>query len=112
VTAGAGMITLDTGTLTVVAVDSATVPTYLASTAVVDFTAIAPGACSESTIGLPGAVAGDSVAPGWPAGMESGLIGMMRVSAAGTVAVRVCNFSGTTLDPAAATYRATVVRSF
>jgi hypothetical protein len=26
--------------------------------------------------------------------------------------VRVCNFSGTTLDPAAATYRATVVRSF
>jgi hypothetical protein len=52
------------------------------------------------------------VAPGWPAGMENGLIGMMRVSASNTVAVRVCNLAGTTVDPAAATFRATVVRSF
>jgi len=103
---------LDTGTQTVVAVDSATVPTYLVSTGVVDFAPIAPGVCSESTFALPGAAAGDAVAPGWPAAMESGLIGTMRVSSANTVAVRVCNLSETTMDPAAATYRATVVRNF
>jgi hypothetical protein len=40
------------------------------------------------------------------------LIGMMRISASNTVAVRVCNLSGITVDPAAATFRATVVRSF
>jgi hypothetical protein len=39
-------------------------------------------------------------------------MGMMRISASNTVAVRVCNLSGTTVDPAAATFRATVVRSF
>ncbi len=112
VSAGAGILTLDLGTQTVVAVDSATVPSYLASTAVLDFASLTPGGCGELTFGLPGAAAGDSVAPGWPAAMETGLIGTMRVSAAGTVAVRVCNLSGTTTDPAAATYRATVVRSF
>jgi hypothetical protein len=112
ISAGAGMVTVDTGTQTVVAVDSATVPTYLASAAVLDFTSIAPAACSDLTFPLAGAAAGDSVAAGWPAAMESGLIGTMRISTASTVAVRVCNFSGTTVDPAAATFKATVVRNF
>jgi hypothetical protein len=44
--------------------------------------------------------------------MTAGLIGMMRISAANTVAVRLCNFSGATLTPASAIYRATIVRSF
>ena len=109
---GTGIVALDTGTQTVVAVDSAIVPTYLAVSAVLDFTSIAPGACADSSFAMPGASAGDSVAPGWPAGFESGLIGMMRISASNTVAVRVCNLSGITVDPAAATFRATVVRSF
>jgi hypothetical protein len=112
ISAGVGVVALDTGTQTVVAVDSATVPTYLSATSVLDFSSIGPGACSDLGFGLAGAAVGDSVAPGWPAGMESGLIGTMRVSAAGTVAVRVCNFSGAALDPAAAVYRATVVRNF
>jgi hypothetical protein len=109
---GTGIVALDTGTQTVVAVDSAIVPTYLAVSAVLDFASIAPGACAESGFAMPGASAGDPVAPGWPAGFETGLIGMMRISASNTVAVRVCNLSGTTVDPAAATFRATVVRSF
>jgi hypothetical protein len=109
---GTGIVALDTGTQTVVAVDSATVPTYLTAVAVIDFTSIAAGACAESTVSLPGALAGDSVVPGWPAGMESSLIGTMRISTSNTVAVRVCNLSGSTVDPAAATFRATVVRSF
>jgi hypothetical protein len=112
ISAGAGVVTLDLGAQTVVAVDSATVPSYLASTAVLDFASLTPGLCGEMTFGLPGATSGDSIAPGWPAAMENGLIGTMRVNSAGTVAVRLCNLSGTTVDPAAATYRATVVRSF
>ena len=110
--AGAGMVTLDLGTQTVVAVDSATVPTYVTGMAILDFAGLAAGGCGEMTFGLPGAAAGDSIAAGWPAAMENGLIGTMRVSAAGTVAVRVCNLSGNGLDPAAGVYRATVVRSF
>ncbi len=109
---GTGIVALDTGTQTVMAVDSATVPTYLTMAAVLDFASIAPGACADSTVSMPGASAGDSVATGWPANFESGLIGMMRISASNTVSVRVCNLSGTTVDPAAATFRATVVRSF
>jgi hypothetical protein len=112
ISAGSGIVALDLGSQTVVAVDSATVPTYLAATAVLDFATLTPGMCGEQTFSLPGAAAGDSVAPGWPAAMEPGLIGTMRVNAVGAIAVRVCNFSGTTLDPAAATYRATVVRNF
>ena len=109
---GTGIVALDTGTQTVVAVDSAIVPTYLSVSAVLDFASIAPGACADSSLVMPGASAGDSVAPGWPAGFESGLIGMMRINASNTVAVRVCNLSGITVDPAAAMFRATVVRSF
>jgi hypothetical protein len=109
---GTGIVALDTGTQTMVAVDSATVPTYLTMAGVLDFASITPGGCVESTMSLPGASAGDSVAPGWPPGFESGLIGTMRISASNTVAVRVCNLSGTTVDPAAATFRATVLRSF
>ena len=109
---GSGIVALDTGTQSIVAVDSATVPTYLTATAVLDFAGIAAGACAETTFPLPGASAGDSVAPGWPAGLEGGLMGMMRISEGSVVAVRVCNLSGTTVDPAAATFRATVVRSF
>ncbi len=112
VAAGAGMVALDLGMQTVLAVDSATVPTYLSATAILDFGSLAPGVCNELTFGLAGANGGDPLAAGWPTAMEGGLIGTMRVSAAGTVAVRLCNLSGSVLDPAAATYRATVVRSF
>jgi hypothetical protein len=112
VTSGAGIVMLDTGSQSIVAVDSATVPTYLTATAVLDFASMGPGACAESTFPIAGASVGDSVAPGWPAGLEGGLVGLMRVSASGVVAVRVCNLSGTTVDPAAASFRATIVRSF
>ena len=112
ISGGAGIVSLDTGTQSIVAVDSATVPTYLAATAVIDFGSMGPGICGESTFTLPGATPGDSVAAGWPAGLESGLLGTMRISANSVVAVRVCNVSGTTVDPAAATFRATIVRSF
>ncbi|MEO8596168.1 MAG: hypothetical protein ABI759_22810 [Candidatus Solibacter sp.] len=109
---GTGIVALDTGSQTIVSVDSASVPTYLTSTGLVDFGNIGAGACAELTLGLPGAMPGDSVAPGWPAALEPGLTGIMRISAANTAALRLCNLSGTAVDPAAATFRATVVRSF
>jgi hypothetical protein len=64
------------------------------------------------TMALPGAAPRDSVAAGWPDGLEAGLIGMMRVTVADTIAVRLCNLSGTPLNPAVATFRATLVRNY
>jgi hypothetical protein len=85
---------------------------YLTATATLDFAGIAFSGCSELTFALPGAATGDGIAAGWPSGLEAGLVGMMRVSAADTVAVRLCNLSGAALNPTAATFRATIVRSF
>jgi len=64
------------------------------------------------TLALPGAAAGDAVIPGWPSGLEPGLIGNMRVNAAGSIAVRLCNFLGSALNPASASFRATIIRGF
>jgi len=111
--AGIGIITLDTGSSTSIAVDSAAVPSYLTASAPLTFGAIANGACAaDLTFPLAGAAVGNSVAPGLPSGLEAGLIANMRVSAANTIAVRLCNLSGGTVTPASATYTGTIVRSF
>lgn len=113
VSGGAGIIATDTGSGTTVAIDTASVPAYLTAAATLSFTAIAAGTCgADRTFPLPGAAAGDAVAPGWPSGLEAGLAGIMRVSAANTIAVRLCNLSGATMTPASASFRATVIRSF
>jgi hypothetical protein len=59
---------------------------------------------------MSGAAIIDGVAAGWPATLESGLVGMMRVSAVNTVEVKLCNWSGSTVDPASQVFRATLVR--
>jgi len=111
--AGTGIVTIDAGPQTLVAVDSATVPTYYTASATLSFPSIPNGACgNELTLALPGASAGDPVAPGWPPTLSAGFFGLMRVSAANTVAVRLCNFSGVTTAPPTDTFRATIVRSF
>ena len=113
VSAGTGIASVESGGRTTVAVDAAVVPTYLTSTAVLNYPLIANGACAtDQTFTLVGATAGDSVAPGWPSAFEPGLLGLMRVSAADTIAVRVCNLSGAAVDPINAAFRATIVRSF
>jgi len=89
------------------------VPQYLTTAATLSFGSISTGSCAaDQTFTLTGAAVGDSVASGWPSGSEAGLIGTMRVVAPNTIAVRICNFSGSTLSPASATYRGTVVKSF
>ncbi len=113
VLAGTGVAAVESGGRTTVSVDPATVPTYLTGSATIDFPSMSQGACApDQTFTLLGAAMGDAVAPGWPGTLESGLTGLMRVSAANTVAIRLCNLSGGTVDPASGTYRAVIVRSF
>jgi hypothetical protein len=110
--AGNGIAILENGSSTSLAVDPA-VPRFLTATATLSFGSISTSSCASSqTFTLTGGAVGDSVAPGWPGGIESGLLGNMWVIAPNTVAVRMCNLSGATLSPASATYRGTVVKSF
>ena len=110
---GAGIAAITTAGQTTISVDSAVVPTYLTASATLDFPSIAAGACTaDLTFSLPGANAGDAVAPGWPAGLEAGLSGTMRISATGVVSVRLCASTTAAVDPAAATFTATLIRGF
>jgi hypothetical protein len=111
--AGTGIMTVQSGGQTTIAVDTAVVPTYLSGSAALDFPSIAAGACSaDLTFALPGANVGDGVIPGWPSGLEAGLSGLMRVSAPGIVAVRLCADSTAAVDPASANFTATIVRGY
>lgn len=77
-----------------------------------DFPAIPTSACRDLTLTLAGAQPGDIVAPGWPATLPSGVFGTMLVPVPDTVAVRICNLSGASLDLPPLAYSARVVRSF
>jgi hypothetical protein len=107
-TAGTG-INIAGGSLSV---DKTSVPTYLTGTSSLSFGSITQASCAQLTFALAGANPGDSIAPGWPSSIEAGLAGSMFVSASNTVAVRLCNLSGSALTPAAQTFRASVIRSF
>lgn len=108
-----GLLVVDSATSTAISLDTAVVPTYLTATAVLDFPLIPNGTCAaDLPFTLAGAAVNDGVSPGWPSALEAGLIANMRVSAPSTISVRLCNFSGSDLTPASATYGATIVRSF
>jgi trimeric autotransporter adhesin len=110
---GTGIVTVQTGGQTMVAVDGGVVPTYLNGSAIISFPLIPAGTCSaDQTFALPGANPGDAVTPGWPAALEPGLTGLMRVSASGTISVRLCADSTASVTPASATFTAMVVRGF
>jgi hypothetical protein len=112
VTTGSGLTALDSGALLTMSVDTSVVPTYIAGTGTLNFGAISSGTCAaEMTFSMPGASAGDPVAPGWPPGLPAGVIGMMRISASSTAGVQLCNWSGSAVS-VNTTFRATVVRSF
>jgi uncharacterized membrane protein len=110
---GPGIATVAVAGQTTISVDSAVVPTYLTASATLDFPLIAAGTCSSDlTFSLPGASPGDAVATGWPAGLEAGLSGTMRVSGAGVISVRLCADATGAVNPASATFTAMVVRGF
>jgi hypothetical protein len=108
--AGTGIVAVEAGGQTTIAIDSTAVPTYMKNSVSLDFARISAGSCSaDLTFTLSGAAPGDTVAPGWPSGMESGLIGNMWVSAANQISVRLCAI-GRDVDPASAVFSATIIR--
>jgi hypothetical protein len=82
----------------------------LTATATLDFPSIAANGQQELTITVTGAVTGDAVMLGAPAAIEAGLQWSGWVSAADTVKIRVTNETAGAIDPASATWRATVVK--
>lgn len=80
------------------------------ATATLDFGSIASNGSAELTITVTGAAANDTVMLGAPAALEAGLTFSGFVSATNTVTVRVHNVSGGSVDPASATWRATVLK--
>lgn len=83
---------------------------YVLASASINFGVIPDGGCLASTYTLTGAATGDNVAASWPAALESGLMPFGFVSAANTVSVRLCNFSGAALDPASGSFAAAITR--
>ncbi len=87
-----------------------TVANRLTNTATIDFASIAAQTCINNTITVTGAVANDAVAVGAPTAIEAGLSISGYVSVADTVTVRLCNVTSGAVDPASATFRASVIR--
>lgn len=109
--AGTGVILVESGQQSTVGVDTTLIPTYTTATATLSFGSIAAASCSPDTaLAMPGAVSGDAIAPGWPSAIPSSLIGMMRVTAANVVSIRLCNLGSAAAVVASASFRATVVR--
>ena len=73
------------------------------------FGPIAAQSCSEQIINTPEAAPGAIVAPAWPAGLETGLFGLM-IAESGAVKVRLCNLTAATTSPAARMYGGRLLR--
>lgn len=113
VSGGQGVLVSESGGRATVSIDSSVVPMFLLGSASLAFPSIPNASCAtDLTFSLNGALTTDEIAPGWPSALPAGLFGIMRVSAANTVAVRLCNLSGAAVTPPAATYGAAIVRSF
>lgn len=76
--------------------------------AALNFGSIASLGSADLTITVTGAAVGDSVAMGLPAAPTAGIVFNAFVSAASTITIRAHNYTLGAIDPASATYRATV----
>lgn len=83
----------------------------LTATAALDFASINAAASEDLTIAVTGAAVGDSVSLGLPAAPTAGIVFQAFVSAANTVTVRATNITAGAVNPASATYRATVIKT-
>jgi len=83
----------------------------LTATATLDFGSINAAASEDLTITVAGAAVNDSVSLGLPAAPTAGIMFRGFVSAANTVTVRATNITGGPINPASATYRATVIKT-
>jgi hypothetical protein len=94
-----------------VAIGSGTpIAKVVSATATLDFGNTATLTSTDLTITVTGAAVGDSVAIGLPAAPDANGCFTGWVSAADTVTVRFNNYSAGSIDPASATYRATVTQ--
>lgn len=83
----------------------------ISASSAIDFASINDGACLENTLTLTGAALGDHVALGVSGtALPAGVSATVRVSAADTAQVQVCNLSGTAVDLSSRTFSARVVR--
>lgn len=80
----------------------------LSAVAALDFPNIVAQTGAELTITVAGAAVGDTVELGPPAALEAGLAATGYVSAANTVTVRLLNVTAGAINPASASWRATV----
>ena len=71
----------------------------------VSFPMIADGACATKTVAVTGVTASSAIALGQPAALEAGLIVTAAPAGAGNVAITACNWSGSAVTPAAASYQ-------
>lgn len=88
----------------------------LTASATLDFPSIAAQTATaitfqSLTITVTGAAVGDAVSIGPPSGINAGLIWEGYVSATNTVTVRVGNCTAAPIDPASATWKATVFKA-
>lgn len=112
VQAGTGVAVTTSGSASIVAIDTAVVPTYMIASPLIDFPSIPAQTCSEQTVTFPGIAVGNGILPAWPETLENGLIGIVRASAANTALVRLCNITGASINPASQIFSLTAVRSF
>ena len=110
---GTGVVSLLSGGNTTVSVDTAVVPSMISATQTIAFSPVGPSTCSsEFTFTLNGAATGDAIAAGWPADLPAGLLGMMRVTAANTIGVKLCNATTNTITPNSTIFKALILKSF
>ena len=95
----AGSVTISGGT---------PIAKVLSATATLDFPSISGNDTHTLTMTVTGAVTGNAVFIGVPAALDANLIWCASVTAADTVTIRMHNASGSSVDPASGTYRATV----
>jgi len=82
----------------------------LSATATLDFANIVANTVGTAlTMTVTGAAVGDTVELGAPSALEAGLVGFGFVSATNTVSIRLFNGTGADINPASATWRATVI---
>jgi hypothetical protein len=110
---GQGIIVTETPGQSTLAVDTGVIPTYLTNSTTLSFSSISNNACApDQPLTVTGANPGDAVAPAWPSNLPSGVLGVMFVSSANTVNVRLCNLSGAAVTPPSSAFRATIVRNY
>lgn len=109
---GTGVAITTIGSISTIAVDTSVVPTFLVAAPIIDFPSIPGQSCAEQTVTFTGVAVGNGIVPGWPDSLENGLVGVVRATAANTVAVRLCNVTGVAVNPASQTFLLTAVRGF